>query len=256
MPLEKLIIGAPFGNYITMPFATSTLGTFTKEFRAGPLKRLWRVLKTVRYYPALQAWKNKLGLPNPGLETLFDVDDVEVYVNKIISISARTTDDWLHLLRSARCLRPAAVELNVSCPNTPYEVDKSNYAEVFGVASAELDSKVIVKLPPVGYETITDMALNAGVRGFHCCNTLPTPGGGLSGKPLQLLALEAVRHVSYVSRRSEGKTVIIGGGGVTEWDDYRRFRDAGATNVSVASVLFFPWRWARIRNIAIHARHS
>ena len=55
--MHKLVIAAPFGNYLDFPATTSTLGTFTAKSRGGIAWRLWQILKTVRYYPGLQAWK-------------------------------------------------------------------------------------------------------------------------------------------------------------------------------------------------------
>jgi len=62
--LKPLVVSAPFGNYIQPDGCTATLGTFTAASRPG---RLWRILKTVRYYPRLRAWVNKIGLRNPGI---------------------------------------------------------------------------------------------------------------------------------------------------------------------------------------------
>jgi hypothetical protein len=56
--MHSLIIGAPFGNYITRKGVKSTIGTFTNENRAGILKRIWRVLSTVRYYHKLMLMVN------------------------------------------------------------------------------------------------------------------------------------------------------------------------------------------------------
>lgn len=257
MRLEKLIIGAPFGNYLGFKHATSTRGTYTMEFRGGPAYRLWRVLRTVRYYPGIKAWKNKLGLPNPGLCSAVVDGRFPDWSSEILSISARSTGNWLALYDVANGFRPAAIELNVSCPNTPGEVDASDYAQVFTRGVERFADKLVVKLPPVGYEPIVATALAAGVSGFHCCNTLPTPGGGMSGKPLQMLSLAAVRHVRRMCEQQAPRTpVIIGGGGVTCLADARRFLDAGATNVSVASVLFLPWRWPGIRALADNLRYS
>jgi dihydroorotate dehydrogenase len=252
--IERLVISAPFGNYFGCPHAISTLGTFTPEFRAGRLKRLWRVLLTVRYYPGIGAWKNRLGLPNPGINWLsghvgcgrIDASD------KIVSVSARETSGWAYLLGACfHLVRPAYVELNVSCPSCPGEPDRSDYREVFAGAARSFPGRVIVKLPPVGYLPIAGEALACGVTGFHCCNTLPTPGGGLSGAPLKLLSLQAVREVRRLADTSgRALDVLIGGGGVAGTDDARDYLRAGASSVAVASVLFWPWRRVSVRQLA------
>lgn len=249
MTLNPLIIGAPFGNYFDQAEATSTLGTFTYERRAGTLKRWWRILLTVRYYPGIGAWKNKLGLPNPGIAWLFgQVSHGKIRVsNKIVSISARTTSDWDWLIACTHLMDPAYVELNVSCPNCPGETDSTDYESIFRKAAKLLPGRVIVKLPPVGYRNIVKMAMVNGVMGFHCCNTLPTPTGGISGKPLKVLSLAAVQEVKKLL--GSQKHILIGGGGITSVQDANDYWMAGVTNIAIASVLFFPWKWRLIKEL-------
>lgn len=247
--LYPLIISAPFGNYLSWPCATSTLGTFTREYRGGFWKRVWRVLCTVRYYHGMEAWTNSLGLPNPGIDSVAVKEFEDSVKSQILSVSARKTDDWFYLLDKVKKLGPFAVELNVSCPNCPGEPDHTNYDVIFKDAVDYVQTgggiMVIVKLPPFGYEQIAAHAVEHGIQALHCCNTLPTPAGGLSGKPLKHLSLQAVRYCSKYRL-----SALIGGGGITCWDDILDYKRAGATNFAVASALFFPWRWRRFRDMA------
>lgn len=204
----------------------------------------------MRYYPGIQAWKNKLGLPNPGIQYFADNYIRLMPPDKIVSISARNTFDWIYLLNKVGSYRPAAIELNVSCPNCPNEVDVSYYPEVFKVAReielAYLESglAVVVKLPPVNYEERVATAAEAGLSAFHACNTLSTPGGGLSGKPLKPLSLAAIR---WLRRTEPRRFTIIGGGGIACVRDCIDYLDAGADHLAIASTLFNPfnWRWWR-----------
>jgi dihydroorotate dehydrogenase len=256
--VKKIIVSAPFGNHLQWPECTPTLGTFTREYRGGPWYRVWRVLRTVRYYYGIGAFKNKLGLPNPGIEWLRErvVDGRIDVADKIVSISARTTNDWMWLLELCQNIKPGWVELNTSCPNTN-EIDNSDYRDVFATAADLFGPRTIVKLPPVNYRPIVDTALwtkvtRKAITSFHCCNTLPSPGGGISGKPLKALSLEAVRFLREHSRKHAlvNLDTLIGGGGVTCEQDVQDYLDAGATNVAVGSALFFPWKWREIRKIA------
>jgi dihydroorotate dehydrogenase len=264
--IQRVVIGAPFGNYLQFRHTTPTLGTFTPKTRGGFWKRLWRVLSTVRYYPGIDTWKNRLGLPATALSR-FMADEVNVYgdrrtrknpvdlSDKIVSVTAFTTNDWanmLDLLRNDHRTRPLAVELNVSCPNCPGE-DSSDYATVFKTAAVLLSPKtdVIVKLPPLNYMPIVHAATAWGLRNFHCCNTLPTPSGGLSGKALKPHSLHALAEVrKYLDVNGYKPDILIGGGGVTSYKDLLDYTSAGATSVSVASALFFPWNWLRVANWA------
>lgn len=252
--IEKLIIGAPFGNWFGFSCATSTMGTYTARFRAGRFKRLWRVLSTVRFYPRMRACTNRLQLPNPGIDHFIELDsDHRMRLSdSIVSISARDNPSWEYMLKSlaAKVSFLRAVEMNVSCPNCPGEPDASDYAKIFELAVKELGLRVSVKLPPVGYEAMAELALSCGVQYLHCCNTLPTPAGGMSGKPLQPLSLAACRFCVEAAANMPHKPIIIGGGGITGRDDVRRFRDVGATHFAVASALFNPCRWFSLRRLA------
>ena len=61
----KFFISAPFGNYIKHKNAISVTGTWTLNPRGN---RLWSILTTLRYDFESRGWRNKLGLPNPGVK--------------------------------------------------------------------------------------------------------------------------------------------------------------------------------------------
>lgn len=245
--MHKLIIGCPFGNHLNFPNCTSTLGTYTFHPRGGTWKRLWRVLKTVRYYLRMQGWINQLGLPNPGIDSLQGS-----HPTKIISVMGHCNLQWRLLIEKASSHNPHAIELNVSCPNCPGE-DKTDYTTLFNEIRGTTDIELIIKLPPIGYEKLVDYAMYCGFDSFHACNTFPTPGGGLSGKPLKLLSLSCIKYIfnQYVNKQPKR---VIGGGGITDLEDAFDYLNAGCTNVSVASVLFNPFNWSRIKKMALELK--
>lgn len=113
MKLNKIIISAPFGNYLRFKNTTSTIGTFTLNPRGNTWTRLWRVLATVRYNYKTKSWYNKLGLPNPGIYSApFPTDN-------IISIYGKDNKEWCILLNTCANLDYKYVELNLSCPSYP-----------------------------------------------------------------------------------------------------------------------------------------
>lgn len=246
--LLPAVISAPFGNYVQPTGATATLGTFTREARPG---RVWRILKTVRYSPTLKAWVNKIGLRNPGMTWLvervkagrIDVSD------KLVSVHGFTPEDWDALLGQIAGIRPLGVELNMSCPN----VGHINWPERLFADAVATGVPVVVKLPPVRYEAMAAAAVEAGVRVFHCTNTLPIERGGLSGAPLKPIALEVVRAM----RREYGETIrIIGGGGVRSAADVDDFVAAGADHVALGTITMNPvvlLSHARLRPIIARA---
>lgn len=234
--MNRLIIGAPFGNYFNVEGVLSTIGTFTYHYRAGFWKRLWRVMKTVRYNRRQQSWINKLGLPNPSLT--YDIKAK----GKIVSIHGFNSKEWLALAMRCESLQPYAVELNLSCPNVMkigYVTEVEDALEFL----LRIGFKVIAKLPPIRWNDLAIPLYNLGCRYFHCCNTIATPGGGISGKPLKQYSLWAVEELRILFP----DIVIIGGGGITDLQDIKDYINAGANSVSIASMLFNPLNWRKVK---------
>ncbi len=254
--LKRLIISAPFGNYVQPDGTTPTLGTFTRLKRPG---RVWRILRTVRRYKRLGAWVNQIGLRNPGIDWLAaraEAGRVDLS-DKLISIHGFSDDDWRSLLGTVAQLRPLGVELNISCPNVG---QMSWPADLFARAVGECGGmRVLVKLPPVRYEPMLDAALAAGVRAFHCCNTLPVPAGGMSGKPLKPLSIACIEKVRDRASGSGYELTIIGGGGITTPSDIDDYANAGATHFALGTMLMHP-RYLRsdrqIRPLIEHAQQA
>jgi dihydroorotate dehydrogenase len=238
--IHRLIISAPFGNWLHWPGTTPTLGTFTRHHRGGLLYRLWRCLRTLR--PCRGGWVNRLGLPNPGIDSL----PLDYYDGKIISIHGFNEQEWLSLIKRLPCGVRGWVEFNLSCPNVG-TVDHSGAVNAAEFALA-YGTPVIAKLPPVRWLGLACAMYASGVRTFHCCNTLPVPGGGLSGPALKPYSLTVVRALRQ--RWGDGIT-LIAGGGVYGMRDALDYLDAGADHVAIASVLLNPFNWhhvARIRD--------
>lgn len=231
--LKALTVSAPFGNYIRPEGCTATLGTFTVHDRPG---RPWRILKTVRYYPRLKAWVNKIGLRNPGIGWVkkqvtagkLDLSD------KLVSIHGFDTDEWYRLVDDIAELRPMGVELNMSCPN----VGHIAWPEDLFERTVATGVPTVLKVPPVNYGLMVEQAVQQGVRAMHCCNTLPVPAGGVSGLPLKPVALQCIRDLR---QRPWGSDIlIIGGGGIRSAAEIDEYRDAGADTFAVGTLLMNP----------------
>lgn len=231
MIIQPIVISAPFGNYINIPNATSTVGSFTQLQRAGITKRIWKVLQTVRYYPRLHSWVNKLGLPNPGINTFLETElDLS---RKIISLYGFDESEWNYLAGLMTNVNFSWIEMNLSCPNVSHTQslrDSSRMVEYFA-------DRLIAKLPPIDWFNFASVLYFNGVRAFHLCNTIPTPGGGMSGKILKQYSLWAIREF----RQKYGTSVrIIGGGGITSEADIYDYMKAGADHFALGSMLFNP----------------
>lgn len=249
LSLKPLVISAPFGNYIQPTGATPTLGTFTLHNRPG---RFMQILRTVRYRRKQRAWVNKIGLRNPGIDWLAgrvaagrcDVSD------KLVSIHGFNAEQWFTLLEKISVIKPMAVELNMSCPN----VGEIDWPPELFVRAVETRIPMVVKLPPVNYQQMAQQAVDAGVRTFHCCNTLPVPEGGMSGRPLQPVALNCIRELRS---KPWGKDLtIIGGGGIYELSDIDKYLDAGADHVALGTKTMNPLLLLSYRGLMPFIEHA
>lgn len=253
-PVKPLIISAPFGNYIQPPGATPTLGTFTLARRGG---RVRRVIQTVRWYPRIGAWVNRIGLRNPGIDWLVGrVESGKTDVSdKIVSIHGFVDEDWDLLLARLGPLDPMAIELNISCPNVGHVTWPAGLFE-HAVSAAGQKTRVIVKLPPVNFMRIFREASAAGIRWFHCCNTLPVPAGGVSGKPLKPVAMQCIGEIREHVADAWPQYTVIGGGGITTNTDIDDYAHLGVRHVAIGTKAFNPWYLvsdAPLRRLAQHA---
>jgi len=249
MDLHPLIIAAPFGNWFEYPDTTRTVGTFTYERRGGVPYRAWRMLRTLRYFPGMHSWRNKLGLPNPGLDAyLLKARQFDRMKDVIISIFGFTRDEWTTMAQRVLYETTCPIEFNLSCPNVAHTVIINDV-----LRAATFDpTRIIAKLPPIGWMDLAVPLYEAGVRVFHCCNTLWTPAGGLSGAVLRPYTLTALRDIRIALGR-EGPLQLIGGGGIACADDVQMYFGAGAHHVAIASMLLAPWHWRRLADIHTHA---
>ena len=237
--MKRLIISAPFGNYLQPEGTTPTLGTFTLARRPG---RIQRIIRTVRWYPRIGAWVNRIGLRNPGIDWLAaraEAGRVQL-ADKIVSIHGFVDEDWDLLLSRLAPLEPLAIELNISCPNVGHVTWPAGLF-THAVGAARGRTRVIVKLPPVNFMRIFDEAARAGVRTFHCCNTLPVPAGGVSGKPLKPVSLQCITDIAAHTGAAWNDYTIIGGGGITCRADIDDYAHVGVRHVAIGTKAFNPW---------------
>lgn len=234
--VKPIVISPPFGSWLRRAphtrGATMVLGTYTLAPIPG---RLGQLLSTVR--PTRLGWTNSVGLRNAGIGSVTETK----CRNAILSLYADTQADWMELIAIAFQLGPAAIELNISCPNLSgrQKLWGNEWGrQVFRVA-VESGYPILVKLPPKGWEPIVNLScVPAGVKGYHACNTLPTRRGALSGKTLKGFSLDAVRGI----RNLVPDAFIIGGGGIDSITDINHYYDAGADSFSISSALFNPIR--------------
>ncbi len=224
--IKPIIISPPFGTHINVDWATSVKGTHTAYPRPG--NRILKALKTLR--PIHEGWVNNIGLINEGVDAADYSNPDHIY--SVAAVDA--LEEWYHILGTVPGNR--IIELNVSCPNA----HKTN--PNFGILGLlRLKFKlVIVKLPPFKAQAmpLVDLATQVGITHFHCCNTIPTPRGGISGRKLKPYSLHMINDI----KKKYPNVTIIGGGGIYDHYDVKDYWDAGATHFSLSTIWFKPWQ--------------
>lgn len=233
--VRRLIISPPFGSRIfNSDNYTRVMGTYTAEPRPGWLRQ---VIKTVRPVPG--GWVNKIGLRNPGLF------NVTLTKDRIFSITGFNDHNWLVMLEYIRSQIKILgyfplIELNLSCPNV-HEYNIS--PDILKLLCSELP--IICKLPPVlEVYDLASLCMESGALLLHCCNTLPVPRGGESGRRLFEYNLPIV---TTLAAKYPGK--IIAGGGIIGLEQIMEYKRAGASYFSISSACFTPCKLPSIIRI-------
>jgi dihydroorotate dehydrogenase (NAD+) catalytic subunit len=202
---------------------------------------------------------NSIGLQGPGIEAFVERDLPWLAARggrTIVSIAGGHVDDFVEL---AERLKGApgvvGIEVNISCPNVANrgQVFACNPATSYDVVRAVRDASdplvpVLAKLSP-DVTSIVDIAracVEAGADGLSMINTLlgmrpvlAGTTGGLSGPAIRPVAVRCVYQVHAAMREGHMAQVpIIGMGGIRTGLDALEFILAGASAVSVGTVIF------------------
>lgn len=231
-----------------------TTKSITREPRDGNTP--WRIIDS----PA--GMLNAIGLANVGLDRFMaeKLADARGLPCKLIgSVAGHAVDEYLAVAaRFDQAPEIAAVELNVSCPNTSDGLQFGEHPQALRALLAEVKPAVrskplVVKLSPnaadivgmaraaveggaqalVVANTFTAMAIDVESRAFR----LSRGRGGLSGPGIHPIVVRMVHDV-YRGVAREAGVPIIGLGGVTNWRDAAEFILAGATAVGMGTALF------------------
>ncbi len=224
--------------------------TVTLEPRQGNAP--WRTVETAA------GMLNAIGLDNDGLDAF--VEHHLPYLSGlgapiIVSVAGRTHDEFVAMCRRlGECDGPAAIELNISCPNVShgvdFGVDPAMCERVVADCRVACDLPIIAKLTPnvtsiavmaraaeaggadalAVINTVLGMSVNWRKRRPMLANTV----GGLSGPAIKPIALRCVWQASQAV-----KTPIIGIGGIATIDDVMEFLVAGASAAQLGTVNFY-----------------
>lgn len=275
--LEQDILGIKFKNPIglaggfdkdakltdilpSVGFGFMEVGSITGEPCEGnPKPRLWRLKKSkglVVYY----------GLKNEGCEKIRERLKVKNFsiplgTNIAKTNNEKTVDTEAGIDDYAKAFKQFSstgdyFTVNISCPNTfggqPFTDHKRLDLLLARIDEIQTKKPVFLKLSPDlsedEVERIINVAESHRVHGFICTNLtknrdnnriiekiVPT-NGGLSGKIVEGLSN---RLISYVYRRTKGKFVIIGCGGVSSAEDAYVKIKLGASLVQMITGMIF-----------------
>jgi len=248
----------------SLGFGFTEVGSITGEPCAGnPKPRLWRLKKSKSlaiYY----------GLMNDGCETIskrlrkklkgrkFDIP-VGISIAKTnCQETADTAVAILDYLKTYKAFTDIGdyITINISCPNAfggqPF-TDKSKLEALFlEIMSVPKTKPIFLKISPdlskKEIDEIINVASKFSIDGFICTNLTKNRNnknildkivpekGGISGKALGGLSDELIR---YVYKKTEGKLVIIGVGGVFGAKDAYKKIKAGATLIELITGMIF-----------------
>jgi dihydroorotate dehydrogenase len=241
---------------LRLGFGFVECGSVTPRPQAGnPQPRLFRLAED-------RAVINRMGFNNRGLEHAVvrlqarrgrpGIVGINLGANK--DADDRTAD-YVTGLRATAALA-SYVTVNISSPNTPGlralqdEAALTDLVARVVAARGSLQVPVFVKiapdLEPADFDAIARIAIDGGIDGLIVSNTtISRPplhsrdageAGGLSGAPLQPLAMAALRQAA---RATGGALPLIAAGGIASGADaYARIR-VGASAVQLYSALVY-----------------
>ena len=200
---------------------------------------------------------NSVGLANPGLDRVRAVELPWLERHRgraqvLVNVVGDTCEDYALVVAGLEGVAGiAALELNLSCPNTrrggvEFGSDSASLTEVVSRCRAQTRRALIAKLSPVlpDIAAMAVVARDAGADGVSLVNTMPgyladesgrarlgNGYGGVSGPFLLPVGVLATRKV--VERT--GGLPVIGVGGIRTADDARQYLRAGAVLVAVGT---------------------
>ena len=243
-----------FGPMLGLGFGFVEVGTLTPRSQAGnPKPRLFRLVED-------EAVINRMGFNNRGQadaegrlsrrRKLSGLVGVNVGANKD---SGDRIADYVTGVRAMSAVADY-LTINISSPNTPglrQLQDEGALGELLSaVQGARTGKPMFLKVAPDlegdDPDRIVRAALDHGIDAIIISNTtvsrpslrsrFASEAGGLSGRPLKPLALEALRKFR---RASGGEIPLIGVGGIGNSDDaWERIR-AGASLVQLYSAMVY-----------------
>jgi dihydroorotate dehydrogenase (NAD+) catalytic subunit len=200
---------------------------------------------------------NSVGLANPGVVAV-TTDHLPRLLGLVGSAQVLVSVVGFELADYAGVIRElsdqpgvAAIELNLSCPNTnaggiEFGADPASVEAIVAGCRQATATPLIAKLSPASPDlpTLVRAAVEAGIDGVAVVNTMPgrlyddiggdrlgNGRGGVSGPGLLAIGLQAT---AMVKESIQGR-VVIGIGGIRSAADARQYLRAGADLVAIGT---------------------
>ena len=222
--MSQYFISPPFGNYLNLEGINSIKGSFTLYPRQG---LILNIILSLRYNFEKKGWVNKIGLRNKGVDYA-----IEKYKNTDHIISIAIIKEEEIDIFNKKIPNNMNLELNISCPN----INKDLVRDKLKCFLNDERKWCIIKVSPLADIKLIDKYYQEGFRQFHCSNTLPYQGKGLSGKSLMKYNQELIPEI----KNKYKDVVIIGGGGIQNLRDIVFYKNLGADHFSFSTVFFSP----------------
>jgi len=243
-----------FEQTLSMGFGFVEVGTLTPLPQKGnPTPRLFRLVED-------EAVINRMGFNNAGQDAALGRLAKRFRTRGIVGVNVGANKDSIDrvadYVNGVRAMAPVAdyLTINISSPNTPGLrglQDEGALDELLaGVRQVGAKKPIFLKVAPDlaegDPERIVRAAIDHGVGAIIVSNTtvsrppltsrFAAEAGGLSGAPLQPLAVEALRRFR---RASGGEMPLVGVGGIASAEDaWQRIR-AGASLVQLYSAMVY-----------------
>jgi dihydroorotate dehydrogenase (NAD+) catalytic subunit len=199
---------------------------------------------------------NALGLPNPGVDRYIAeiIDAKRAGVPVIASIFGRDPAEYVEVAKKIYMAGVDAIELNISCPHTEFEMVEDIPELVRDVVKSV---KRVVKIPVFvkisansDYIDVVRKAVEGGVDGITAINTLrgyiydpvfrkpllgsPKGYGGVSGPSLKPIVRRVIADIRGVTR-----VPIIAAGGIDSVRDIVELSMLGAKGFQICSAIAY-----------------
>ena len=266
-PLSREVLGAHFQNPVllaagTAGFGRELAGVMNLDRLGGIVtKAVSREPRPGNRAPRVAEFPggmlNSVGLANPGLARVIEeaLPWLQQNLRKarvVVNVVGFTAEDFGVVVEGLEGVAGiAALEINLSCPNTSaggleFGADPSSVTRVISLCRAKtrlpLFAKLSPALPDIGGMAV--VARDAGADGISVVNTIPgeladprghprlgNGFGGVSGPALLPVGVLATRKV--VERT--GGIPVIGVGGIRTADAARQYLKAGASLVAIGT---------------------